>query len=163
MDRTVNKLERLSPILPHIILQPKKPTANSITTHTSKSHAQSLHQDLVSTSRPSIPPQVSVQQITANKTKNREIDIQFHCDGGNHQSSLKHKSVLDKLIQEDIEKGFALPPPIKIIKFLPNASLAPLGCHKQETISELGEHLRHCYPLTKISNCITIYNNTLLL
>jgi hypothetical protein len=49
-------------------LQPKKPTANSITAHTSKSHAQSLHQDLVSTSSPSIPPQVSVQQITANKS-----------------------------------------------------------------------------------------------
>ncbi len=36
-------------------------------------------------------------------------------------------------------KGFALPLSIEILNLIPNASLAPLGCHEQETINELGE------------------------
>lgn len=41
-------------------------------------------------------------------------------------------------ITEDVIRGFALPLPIDAIFDIPNASLAPLGCRKQETINEVG-------------------------
>lgn len=77
-------------------------------------------------------------------TDQRVVDIQFHCERGNHKSALKHNHILDKIIQEDVEKGFALPLPIEIINLIPNASLAPLGCHEQETINEFGERIPKC-------------------
>jgi hypothetical protein len=45
---------------------------------------------------------------------------------------------MNKLITEDIEKGYALPLPLSILDNIPNASLAPSGCHKQFTIDESG-------------------------
>jgi hypothetical protein len=45
------------------------------------------------------------------------------------------------LINEDVERGFALPLPLDIIHHLPNASLAPLGCQEQETIDEHGNRV----------------------
>jgi hypothetical protein len=71
----------------------------------------------------------------------RKIDLEFHLQRGNHQSVLKHDAVLEKLINNDMIRGFALPLPISILPCIPNASLAPLGCHKQETINEFGEHI----------------------
>jgi hypothetical protein len=53
----------------------------------------------------------------------------------------KHHSILEAIIVEDIERGFALPLPIDMIHHTPNASLAPLGCIKQETINERGERI----------------------
>ncbi len=47
--------------------------------------------------------------------------------------------MLDKAIQEDITKGFALPLPADILHLIPNASLTPLGCIEQETINERGQ------------------------
>jgi hypothetical protein len=46
---------------------------------------------------------------------------------------------MDKLITEDIEKGFALPLPISCLHKLPNASLVPLGYQKTSTIDETGK------------------------
>jgi hypothetical protein len=71
----------------------------------------------------------------------RSEDIQFHLDRGNHKSSIKFKSAMDTNISEDIIQGFALPLPISVIYEIPDASLAPLGCHKQETINERGEKI----------------------
>jgi hypothetical protein len=35
--------------------------------------------------------------------------LDFHVKRGSHQSAIKNKQVLDKLINDDIVKGFALP------------------------------------------------------
>jgi hypothetical protein len=45
---------------------------------------------------------------------------------------------LDKIISEDIERGFALPLPLEIFHFLPHASIAPIGCQRQWSINEMG-------------------------
>jgi hypothetical protein len=63
----------------------------------------------------------------------------FHFQGGNHKAALKFKSILDKIIVEDVKRGFALPLPTQLVHLIPNASLAPLGCHLQETINENGK------------------------
>ena len=69
------------------------------------------------------------------------MDLEFHLQRGNHQSASRHDDVLEQLINDDIIRGFALPLPISILPFIPNASLAPLGCHEQETINEFGERI----------------------
>jgi hypothetical protein len=69
----------------------------------------------------------------------RKADITYHKERGNHKSLAKYSSFIDPVISEDIERGFALPLPVEILDKLPNASLAPLGCHKQTSINELGE------------------------
>jgi hypothetical protein len=79
-----------------------------------------------------------LQQISSDQ---RKMDLIFHKERGNHKSAEKNNSVLSKLIQDDITRGFALPLPIEILKLIPNASLAPLGCQEQETINELGERI----------------------
>jgi hypothetical protein len=67
------------------------------------------------------------------------MDLDFHLHRGNHQSELKHDTVLEKLIKYDIIGGFALLLPIFILPLFPNASSASLGCHEQETINQFGE------------------------
>ncbi len=73
--------------------------------------------------------------------KDRHDDLTYHLNRGNHKSALDNKHILDKLIEEDITRGFALPLPIQLYKLLPNASIAPLGCQEQETINENGEKI----------------------
>jgi hypothetical protein len=68
----------------------------------------------------------------------RQQDLDFHLSRGNHKSSEKHHQILRDIIYEDIEKGYALPLPISILGKIPNASIAPLGCHKQSTIDDKG-------------------------
>jgi hypothetical protein len=43
---------------------------------------------------------------------------------------------LAQIIEDDITKGYALPLPLDIVKQIPNASLAPLGCIAKDTINE---------------------------
>ncbi len=71
--------------------------------------------------------------------ENRAIDLAYHRDQGNHKSLSKFATFINPIISEDIEHGFALPLPIDLLDKLPNSSLAPLGCHKQTTINDLGE------------------------
>jgi len=68
-------------------------------------------------------------------------DLTYHRDRGSHKSSSKHLSKLDSIISEEISRDFALPLPIDILFKIPNATLAPLGCHQQETINEQGERI----------------------
>jgi hypothetical protein len=68
----------------------------------------------------------------------RRLDLEFHLSRGNHKSSEKHLQILRDIISEDIEKGYALPLPLSILDKIPNASIAPLGCHKQSTIDHEG-------------------------
>jgi hypothetical protein len=49
--------------------------------------------------------------------------------------------MLEKLISEDVRKGYALPLTLNTLQFLPNASLAPLGCQEQASINERGEKI----------------------
>jgi hypothetical protein len=46
--------------------------------------------------------------------------------------------MLDPIITEDVKCGCSLPLPIAVLNNIPNASLAPLGCHKKDTINEAG-------------------------
>jgi hypothetical protein len=69
------------------------------------------------------------------------MDLDFHRERGNHKSAMKNNSILSKIILNDVERGFALPLPTKLLKLIPNASLAPLGCQEQEIINELGERI----------------------
>jgi hypothetical protein len=69
----------------------------------------------------------------------RKQDLIFHHQRGSQKSAYNYTEVLDKIITEDVEQGFALPLPPAILHLILNASLAPLGCHIQETINERGE------------------------
>ncbi len=71
----------------------------------------------------------------------RQRDLIYHLNRGNHKSAINNQHTLDKLIEEDITRGFALPLPIQLYKLLPNASIAPLGCQEQETINKHGEKI----------------------
>jgi hypothetical protein len=66
--------------------------------------------------------------------EDREQDLIFHANRGNHKSAIKNIEALRSIIKEDVEWGFALPLPIMALHFLPNASLAPLGCVKQSLV-----------------------------
>jgi hypothetical protein len=68
-------------------------------------------------------------------------DLLFHREHENHKSADEHHDKLDMIISDEIQWGLALPPPVKILHLIPNASLAPLGCHQQETIHEHGEKI----------------------
>ncbi len=70
--------------------------------------------------------------------KDREEDLDFHSTRGNHKSTMKYFDIINNIVTEDIERGFALPLPLSILKKLPNASIAPLGCQKQSTIDDKG-------------------------
>jgi hypothetical protein len=64
----------------------------------------------------------------------RHSDLEFHLSRGNLKSSEKYHQIISDIISEDIEKGYAFPLPLSILNKIPNASIAPLGCHKQSTI-----------------------------
>jgi hypothetical protein len=71
--------------------------------------------------------------------QDRLKDLNFHATHGNHKSVIFHSQVIQELITEDVEQGFALPLPVTVLHFLPNALLAPLGCVKQTTL-DLSSH-----------------------
>jgi hypothetical protein len=68
----------------------------------------------------------------------RKFDLTFHLNRGNHKSAMLYHQILQDIITEDIERGFALPLPVSVLHSLPKASLAPLGCVKQSMIDASG-------------------------
>jgi hypothetical protein len=72
-------------------------------------------------------------------SKDRKLDLEFHAARGNHKSAVKHQAALEKIIKNDITKGYTLPLLKEALFDIPNASLAPLGCVEQDTINERGE------------------------
>jgi hypothetical protein len=68
----------------------------------------------------------------------RRADLEFHLSRGNHKSAEKYKHIINGIITKDIVHGYALPLPTSILCKIPNASIAPLGCHKQSTIDSKG-------------------------
>jgi len=90
-------------------------------------------------------------------SEEREEDLIFHASRGNHKSASKNVKILRDIIKEDVERGFALPPPITALHFLKNASFAPLGCVQQSSIDMLGNcvvkhHMTHDQSLPGTSN-----------
>jgi hypothetical protein len=71
-------------------------------------------------------------------SSDRAMDLSFHKNRGNHKSASDNHQILLDIIKEDVERGFALPLPINSLQYLPNASLAPLGCIKQSTLDASG-------------------------
>jgi hypothetical protein len=76
--------------------------------------------------------------LTEISEDDRRLDLQFHQDRGNHKSASTHHEILEQLITEDVERGFALPLPISALHRLPKAALAPLGCIKQSSLDSFG-------------------------
>jgi len=68
-------------------------------------------------------------------------DLNLLLERGNHKSTTKFKEMMDPLVSEDIAHGFALPLSIATLHKISDASLAPLGCHKQETINEVSDKI----------------------
>lgn len=68
----------------------------------------------------------------------REKDLIFHSNRGNHKSANKNVEMIREISAEDVARGFSLPLPIPSLHFLPNASLAPLGYVRQSTIDNFG-------------------------
>jgi hypothetical protein len=73
--------------------------------------------------------------------EDRDVDLSYQIEHGNHQSASKHQAILGDLIAEDVRRGFALPLQLDTPKFLPNASIAPLGCIEQTSINERGDQV----------------------
>lgn len=71
----------------------------------------------------------------------RQQDLLFHQERGNHKPASKHQLILDKIISEDLERGFALPLLIAILHMIPNASLPPLGCQSKESNNKFGKRI----------------------
>jgi hypothetical protein len=71
----------------------------------------------------------------------RLMDLKFHLKRGNLKSTIKYKAEMESSITEDVVRGFSLPLPTDVLFDIPNASLAPLGCHKQVTINEMGAQI----------------------
>jgi hypothetical protein len=73
--------------------------------------------------------------------KIRKNDIKYHKERGNNKSATKAPDVISKMIQEDVECGFALRLPLGVLDHIPNASLAQLGCQEQSTIETTGTRI----------------------
>jgi len=71
----------------------------------------------------------------------RKTDMEFHIKQGNHKLAVTHQDALNKIIQEDVERGFALILLIPVIKHINQASVAPLGCQKQWSINHEGDRV----------------------
>jgi hypothetical protein len=69
----------------------------------------------------------------------RNMDIAYHRNRGNHKSLEKYSSFIEPVITEDIERGFALPLLLDVLEKTKGTLIAPLGCHKQSSINAFGE------------------------
>jgi hypothetical protein len=70
---------------------------------------------------------------------NRLLDINNALAFGIHKGADQQPELLLKLVQDDIDRGFALPLPLIKIKKIPGILLAPLNIQLQKTINERGE------------------------
>ncbi|MGH7955272.1 MAG: hypothetical protein ACREOZ_04855 [Gloeomargaritales cyanobacterium] len=68
----------------------------------------------------------------------RQADIEYMINRGNHKSTLRNTDIMRKLMEEDVTHGHSLPIPTTTIQFLKHVSVAPLGLAEQSTINESG-------------------------
>ncbi len=88
-------------------------------------------------------------------------DIQFHKERGNYKSTLTHSDAFQQILQEDVERGFALKLPFEISSYIPHSSLASLGCQEQTTQNTTGERvskLRMTYEQSFLGPSVTSVN-----
>ena len=71
-------------------------------------------------------------------SEDRQADLDFHRQRGNHKSAVENTATLKRLLLDDVIHGYSLPLSIDSLAHIRNASLAPLGCHEQKTIDEHG-------------------------
>jgi hypothetical protein len=69
----------------------------------------------------------------------RQEDIEFHLQRGNHKSCVTHCDLARTLLLDDVVHGFSLPLQADCVTKIPKASLAPLGVQFQKTVDETGK------------------------
>jgi hypothetical protein len=76
--------------------------------------------------------------------EDRNADIQYMLQYVNHKSAKTNSEIVNDLLREDIERGFALTLPLQAIHGLTHKriSISPLGCQEQDTINKLGEVIK---------------------
>jgi hypothetical protein len=72
-----------------------------------------------------------------NQTKDVENPLVFR----NHKGAEEQQDLLQILVKDDANRGFALPLPLYKIKLVPGILLAPLNIQLQKTINECGESI----------------------
>jgi hypothetical protein len=71
--------------------------------------------------------------------ENRIKDVEDTLNFGNHKGANKQQELLEKLVTDDVTRGFAIPLPLSKIIQIPGILLAPLNIQAQNTINERGE------------------------
>ena len=71
--------------------------------------------------------------------ENRIKDVEDALNFGNHKGANKQQELLEKLVTDDVTRGFAIPLPLSKIIQIPGILLAPLNIQAQNTINERGE------------------------
>ena len=71
--------------------------------------------------------------------ENRIKDVEDALKFGNHKGANKKQELLEKLVTDDVTRGFAIPFPLSKIIQIPGILLAPLNIQAQNTINERGE------------------------
>ncbi len=71
--------------------------------------------------------------------EDRMKDVEDALIFGNHKGANKQQDLLEKLVTDDVTRGFAIPFPLSKIARIPGILLAPLNIQAQNTINERGE------------------------
>jgi len=71
--------------------------------------------------------------------ENRIKDVEDALNFGNHKGVNKQQELLEKLVTDDVIRGFVIPLPLSKITQIPGNLLAPLNIQAQNTINERGE------------------------
>jgi hypothetical protein len=71
--------------------------------------------------------------------ENRIKDVEDALNFGNHKGTNKQQELLEKLVTDNVIRGFAIPFPLSKITQIPGILLAPLNIQAQNTINEHGE------------------------
>jgi hypothetical protein len=73
---------------------------------------------------------------------------------GNHNGAVQQDKLLQKLVKDDVERGFTIPLPIRKISLIPGVLLAPLNIQEQSTINKQCKIIPKIDLLmTKVGNC----------
>ena len=72
--------------------------------------------------------------------KKRLLDIENALEFGNHKGANQQLELLTTLIQDNVDRGFALPLPLNKLKKVPGVLLGLLNIQLQKTIKERGKN-----------------------
>ena len=71
--------------------------------------------------------------------ENRLLNIEDALNFGNHKGTNQQPELLTKLIQDDVNRGFALSLPLNKLKKIPDVLFRPLNIQLQKTINKCGK------------------------